>query len=260
VVGNIGVIMDVVLLILQIITLVALAIAAFIFRNYLPSYLKKKGENLATKEDIEDITNRIERVRTQYSAQLEEIRASIGTTFDQRRAFTSLQQNELLKFYDIAVELFYEKLAVNFADFPSDKGESLFRYQESFQRLISSLLRSYQRIVLYFEHEDQLRVHSENVLMQALEARLVLKRHFGKVKFTFLEEQTALSSDDREWIDKAVRASDEANKIFWDTMEPVIEKFRDALRLYLTVLNKYLRPNELPVVPELLFKKEKQTP
>lgn len=232
----------------------ALIIAAFIFKSYLPGYFKKKGENLATQEDIEKITDIIERVRTHYSAQFEEVKASIEATLDQRKTFSHLQQDELLKFYDIAIEFFYEKLTVNFGDFPLDKGKSLFLYQESFQRLISSLLRSYQRIVLYFEHKDPLRIQSECVLIQALEARLIIKKHFGKVKITFLEEETAFSSDDREWIDKTVDASNEANKIFWDAMHPVIDKFRNALRLYLTALNKYLRPNELFIVPEELLK------
>ena len=37
------------------------------------SYLKNKGKNLATKEDIETITNKIESVRTDYAKKLESI-------------------------------------------------------------------------------------------------------------------------------------------------------------------------------------------
>ena len=44
---------------------------------FLGSYLKKKAENVATKEDIEQITKKVEDIRTQYSQQLESHKASL---------------------------------------------------------------------------------------------------------------------------------------------------------------------------------------
>jgi len=44
---------------------------------YLPSYFKKKGENLATKEDIASIEKEIQEVRSQYSKDLELLRSEL---------------------------------------------------------------------------------------------------------------------------------------------------------------------------------------
>ena len=44
---------------------------------FLGSYLKKKAENVATKQDIEEITKKIEDIRAQYTAQLESYKASL---------------------------------------------------------------------------------------------------------------------------------------------------------------------------------------
>jgi hypothetical protein len=44
-------------------------------KKYLSSYINKKGENLATKEDIGAITREVERVRHDYNALLEEMKA-----------------------------------------------------------------------------------------------------------------------------------------------------------------------------------------
>lgn len=41
-------------------------------KHYLPGYLSEKGKNLATKEDIADITRRIEEVRHTYASLLED--------------------------------------------------------------------------------------------------------------------------------------------------------------------------------------------
>ena len=43
------------------------------------SYMKKKGENAATKEDIKGITDKIESVKHEYAGQLEAVRASLTT-------------------------------------------------------------------------------------------------------------------------------------------------------------------------------------
>ncbi len=51
--------METVLIILQITTLLGIG-SIFLFRKYLFSYSSEKGKNLATKEDIEDITRKVE--------------------------------------------------------------------------------------------------------------------------------------------------------------------------------------------------------
>ena len=243
--------MDILLMVLQIITLVVLG---YILKSYFPAYFHKKGENLATKEDIEEITQKIEQVKVQYSAQLEDIKLSIKSGYDQRKSFSNRQQFEVLKFYDLATEFYYEKLTVNFGDFPMDDGRSLFLYQESFFKNVLNLVKSYQRIVVYFENENKLRILAEKVLVQALEARKVLKKHFGKVKLEIVEEEAAHKSGDRSWVEQAVASGNGANKEFWSAMNPVLESYQNSLRHYLTELNLYLRPAENTIIPEAIFK------
>lgn len=51
------------------------AIVYFMLKSFIPSYLSKKGENLATREDVAKITEEIERVKSQYAVVVEELRA-----------------------------------------------------------------------------------------------------------------------------------------------------------------------------------------
>lgn len=50
--------------------LIILAIIILLAKYYFPSYLRKKGENLATKEDIEEITQKVESVKAALGSQL----------------------------------------------------------------------------------------------------------------------------------------------------------------------------------------------
>src|SRR5271165_6176359 len=46
-----------------------------LFKRFFASYLDEKGKNLATKEDIASITHKVESVRFDYSALLEQMKA-----------------------------------------------------------------------------------------------------------------------------------------------------------------------------------------
>ncbi len=56
--------------ILIISNLILVLVIGWLIKFYVPAYLRKKGENLATKEDIEEITNKIESVRASIGHQL----------------------------------------------------------------------------------------------------------------------------------------------------------------------------------------------
>ncbi|HEU0143434.1 MAG TPA: hypothetical protein VFQ47_01495 [Nitrososphaera sp.] len=59
-------------------TFVIASIITWIARSYLDSYVRKKGENLATKEDIEEITRKVEGVKSEVSVKLELIKWELG--------------------------------------------------------------------------------------------------------------------------------------------------------------------------------------
>lgn len=59
--------------------------------SYLAAYLRTKGKNLATKEDIKGITDEIENVKTQYAKQIEML------SHENRVILSQLQQRHELK-------------------------------------------------------------------------------------------------------------------------------------------------------------------
>jgi len=71
--------MDTLLTILNILVIISLVINAYFVKTYFPSYLKKKAENLATKEDLKEITTSVEAIKHEYSADLESLKAVIGS-------------------------------------------------------------------------------------------------------------------------------------------------------------------------------------
>jgi hypothetical protein len=57
--------LEVITIILQIAIIIILLVGGWMIKNYLPSYFSEKGKNLATKEDIEEITRKVESVKSE---------------------------------------------------------------------------------------------------------------------------------------------------------------------------------------------------
>ncbi len=63
---------------LQVLILESIGLFILFLRKYFPTYITKKAENLATKEDIGEITHRVEEVRTQHLAALERMKSGLS--------------------------------------------------------------------------------------------------------------------------------------------------------------------------------------
>ena len=93
-------------------TVAAAFLAGFVVREFLPGYLREKGKNLATKEDIAEITREIEAVRSSYSTEMERLRADLRVEAHER-------ETRFARFHDRRLEaiegLFQRLVAVRAA-------------------------------------------------------------------------------------------------------------------------------------------------
>ena len=65
--------------------------------DFLPSYMKKKGENIATKEDIAEITQLTENVKAEIEKDIETHRQGLGIEIETLR----LEQNQLMASFEL---------------------------------------------------------------------------------------------------------------------------------------------------------------
>lgn len=89
------------LVILQILTLFGIG-GIYFFKKYLFSYSSEKGKNLATKEDIEEITRKIENVKSEYLIELETVRVELSKSLHQKNEVWIMKRNACLKALNLA--------------------------------------------------------------------------------------------------------------------------------------------------------------
>lgn len=69
---------------------------------YLGAYLKQKGQNLATKEDVEALTRQVESVKTEYVRQIEDFKAQLQEERQKRDRAWIMKRDACLKALNIA--------------------------------------------------------------------------------------------------------------------------------------------------------------
>ena len=96
--------MQTAILILEIIIAFGIFALGLFTKNFFPSYMDKKGENLATKEDIEEITKKTEAVQQEFREGFELFSSDVRFKYD----FYYRQYSELYcKLYSIVIQSEY---------------------------------------------------------------------------------------------------------------------------------------------------------
>ncbi len=94
--------MQVMNIILNFIEVLAILGLIFISKYYLSSYMKEKAKNLATKEDISDITSKIESVKIEYLKESGQFKTELNKDLELLKiSHTSLQANKVQYFTEL---------------------------------------------------------------------------------------------------------------------------------------------------------------
>lgn len=161
-------------LILQILTLLGLAAVGLFTHRYLPAYVNKKAENLATKEDVGAITREVE-----------EVRNAILLVTDQRIKLEDARRCALTAFFEACVDLVNEKLPVDLGDIP-DRNDGLWRHLEETERAFSRLTIEGHKLALYFGRDDPLLQAAVQLLEALGRARPIFKSYFTEFRLAYV--------------------------------------------------------------------------
>lgn len=112
---------------INIITWIILIIGGFFLKSYLPGYFQKKGENLATKEDIKEITEKVEGIKAEYAKQLELYKNEINL-IEKRRELSAQVVDLINRYKELPSE--YEK-----QDDEQDD-EQFRRFEQDYYKLV----------------------------------------------------------------------------------------------------------------------------
>ncbi|QXN25912.1 hypothetical protein KVP08_004785 [Shewanella putrefaciens] len=97
--------MDITLIILNVLVLLGMAALSVIGKNYFSNYVSEKAKNLASKEDIAQITEQIENVKSSYAHSLEKAKSELQVKSALQQAFQSKCLEAVVAINDLLVEI-----------------------------------------------------------------------------------------------------------------------------------------------------------
>ena len=225
---------DVILLVMQVLLLLA-----SLYLIFFKSYFSEKGKNLATKEDVEDITTKVEAIRSDFDRQTEylkhhlqlENQVQMLLLTDLKSAITSAYENFYL-WLETTYNMYIESNEFETID-QIDKAEKNMKAAEY------NFSKSLARLELY-ANEPQLQKTIGNLEVETTEFQNLIERHLLELEF-MMEDMAELEEenddpdlDDDVYNENATRLEQlqqETRELFTASNEAVQEKYKKILSL-----------------------------
>ncbi|WP_417392049.1 hypothetical protein [Gimesia sp.] len=207
----------------------------------LSSYAKKKGENLATKEDVESVTKKIESVKLEYQKELKAFERSVINKLELESKHFDSSVNDLLKFYDETTELQVKYLCDAFLwiYLPSHNIEALVETHSHFRNSLLEAMKAFQRLPLYFENNSEIMSLAKDIYLTLVKFERILNDHFGEILTCAID---STNEDINKTNDERVQDYLDANKAYSAATKPHLEKFAAAYGKFIWCVSEYLRP------------------
>lgn len=135
---------------------------SWIARPFFGGYIPKKGENLATKQDIAEITRKIEAAKIEYVAQGEQIRAEIHALTHERQIKFSRLHDKRAE----AIDGLYKRLVRTHGRFLPLAGGIVSAEDGNFGTRLEKAGSSARNLVLYFADH---RLYFDQALIEQFE-------------------------------------------------------------------------------------------
>lgn len=163
---------------------------------YLKKYFEKKGENLAMKDDLKDLTTIVEEVKSKFQEENEILKTTLGITANKRNLIFSEQKQCIVDFSTALNIWLWDALRINVFEYGhqnhSDLGEKIIKLREASNNAQIALSKV------------QLLVDSPDLVFKAHEALIVSLELHGFVDDKVSALKRNLSSE-RILVDQIVR-------------------------------------------------------
>lgn len=176
--------METAIFIIQVLIFAVIIIAYFFVKNLLPTYFSEKGKNLATKEDVEEITQKIKTVESK-------INIKTNSEID----YQSLKRKIILDYfaaYNSWERLVTDSNANTEIDFESENNLIINKIKDA--KMHYNFKEG--EIELFIEDEDFYKIRLE-VTMKLLSIQQEFEKHCSKVNFIIKTETDIQNRHDK---------------------------------------------------------------
>ncbi|MDI5950272.1 hypothetical protein [Flavobacterium yafengii] len=223
-----------------IILLIAFLILYFLIKNMLPSYFGEKGKNLATKQDITDITEKVESVKQIFTAQNEKLKFNLQFLTSSQLGLYQEERNAIID-YNQKLAIWINVLTnSDFAGIDTKSSLEIEEYKKLISNSYSDLLESEAKFKLFVDNSE-LTNQADNLKILILD-KLCDIANSCLIELKYNNINLERSGNDTEKLhDERMTFHDNYNKSIVENITliaPVIREFRKNCKDYLYRLIK----------------------
>lgn len=151
-------------LIIIIIQITVTTILGFWLKNYLPSYFSQKGKNLANKEDIEELTDKVQKVTSLYAQKNNEIEQKLSYLLSIHSSHRSEERVAIIEFYESYMHWMYTILEIPIDQYNSITIEKIINKKFELDDYFISVNKSSAKLLLLVKNEPLLNIQNEMIV------------------------------------------------------------------------------------------------
>lgn len=229
--------------ILIIISIIIAFIAGLFAKNFFPEYLKEKGKNIATKEDIGSITEEIKSAEAKYLAEFEKVKSQLQVNVDYKKRLNKSADLSITNFFENCLILSNEKLNYKLSQMPSNL-EHIEEYEKSVKSLFTKLILDHYRMLIYIKldkENEEILMFSSNIVEVGMDIKNSFNSEFYNVKSAFREFIEAYNAvpKNETLTDGLLEKLFNSIKQYEKIMNPKIYEFNKQFSLLHGAINDY---------------------
>lgn len=204
---------------------------------YVLKYIEKKGENLAQKEDIQDLTRLVKEVEHSFNKREENYRNELDLNKQLHIGLHQEARNAVIELHNAIYEYYHfiTDLSLNNTDLMDNNG---LRMHEAKQRsLYNSLFIAKSKVILFVDDNDKIESMASNIINDIAEN---LSIHYMEYNFNIQKLNLSTNNDSTTEFDeyfekRKILQNEFVQKLFVsiNMILPELKKFSSELRNYL---------------------------
>ena len=135
-------------------TLFGFILLFYTVKNLLPSYFSEKGKNLATKEDISEVTKLVESAKHTFTVETERLKAQLVLLNSVTHSLVSEERNSIVDFNEKYFKWLNLLMDTSMNNSDDSQAQELHDYRRLLSKTYQELINSEARFTLFVKNDE----------------------------------------------------------------------------------------------------------
>lgn len=223
------------------IIIILIGVVIYILKISTPEYFKQKAKNLAQKEDITEITEKIKSIETTFQKDLEVVKSQLSLSTQLQTNFRNEERSSIIEFNESIFSYYNLLSSAYIATGDEYNNEDVTKARSFINQLYIDLILKHHKMSLFLEGEDSEDIRAKSFKL-IHEIRDRFNKHYIELHYNIIQTNIVIGSDDvsHENRIEAINRRPDIFQKYYSSVNPLIEPTITSLLELRNILKKHL--------------------